>query len=141
MSKKRYDTNLASEFFVLSTLYRCGMDASLTLGNKKAVDIAVVLEEGKAVTVDVKAVAGKMDWLLGNTVPHQAPNHFLVLVSYEGNFSSALVMPRTWVLPSRAATQFVKVASNKKTRYIPRKAFLERGSAYENAWNLLRAQI
>ena len=141
MSKKGYDTNLASEFFVLSSLYRCGMDASLTLGNKKAVDIAVVLEEGKAVTVDVKGVAGKMDWLLGNTALHQAANHFIVLVSYEGHFSSASVMPRTWVLPSGEAMKFVKVASNKKTHYIPRKAFLERGNAYENAWSLLRAQV
>ncbi|MCI0428424.1 MAG: hypothetical protein L0Z46_10455 [Nitrospiraceae bacterium] len=37
----KYDTNLAAEFYVLSTLHRLGADASLTLGHKKAVDIFV----------------------------------------------------------------------------------------------------
>src|SRR3954471_20641077 len=63
--QRGYNTNLASEFYVLSALYRLGMDANLTLGNKKSVDIAVVLGPGHAITVDVKAVAGKMDWLMG----------------------------------------------------------------------------
>jgi hypothetical protein len=63
--QRGYNTNLASEFYVLSMLYRLGFDANLTLGNKKSVDIAVVLGPGRAITVDVKAVAGKMDWLMG----------------------------------------------------------------------------
>jgi hypothetical protein len=40
-----YNTNLASEFYVLSMLHRFGCDASLTLGNKKSVDIVVVPAE------------------------------------------------------------------------------------------------
>ena len=55
-SQHGYNTNLASEFYVLSMLYRLGLDANLTLGNKKSVDIAVVLGPGHAITVDVKAV-------------------------------------------------------------------------------------
>ena len=35
----KYNTNMASEFYVLSMLHRIGVDAALTLGNKKAVDI------------------------------------------------------------------------------------------------------
>lgn len=31
-TQRGYNTNLASEFFVLSILYRLGLDASLTLG-------------------------------------------------------------------------------------------------------------
>jgi hypothetical protein len=99
--KKGYDTNLASEFYVLSVLYRLGRDASLTLGNKKALDIAVILEEGRATTIDVKTVADKMDWLFGNKAPHQAPNHFVVLVSYESSFSRIAETPRVWVFPLR----------------------------------------
>ena len=38
----KYNTNLASEFYVLSMVHRLGVDASLTLGNKKAVDIIVL---------------------------------------------------------------------------------------------------
>ena len=37
-----YNTNLAAEFHVLSMLHRLGADATLTLGNKKGVDIVVV---------------------------------------------------------------------------------------------------
>ena len=37
-----YNTNLASEFYVMSVLCRLGLEANLTLGNKKAVDIVVV---------------------------------------------------------------------------------------------------
>ena len=81
MAQRGYNTNLASEFFVLSILYRLGLDANLTLGNKKSVDISVVLGPGRAVTIDVKAVKGKMDWLMGNVPDTAKPNHFVVLVS------------------------------------------------------------
>jgi hypothetical protein len=54
MSDKTYNTNLASEFYVLAALHRLGLDAVLTLGNKKSVDLAVVRDAGDSVTVDVK---------------------------------------------------------------------------------------
>ena len=84
--QRGYNTNLASEFYVLSMLYRLGFDANLTLGNKKSVDIAVVFGPGHAITVDVKAVAGKMDWLMGSSPDLPKLNHYVVLVSYEGLF-------------------------------------------------------
>ena len=101
MSVKSYATNLASEFYVLSLLYRLGFDASLTLGNKKAVDIVVVLDEGRAVTIDVKAVAGRSDWLLGNHDLPDAPGHFVTLVGYEGAFADAARPPRLWLTYDR----------------------------------------
>src|SRR5260370_9072441 len=76
--ERGYNTNLASEFYVLSMLYRLGLDANMTLGNKKSVDITVVLGPGHAVTIDVKAVAGKMDWLMGSTPDSPKPNHYVV---------------------------------------------------------------
>lgn len=138
MAQKGYLTNLASEFYIISVLSRLGYDASLTLGNKKRVDIAVVLAEGKALTIDVKAVAGKMDWLLGNTELHEAKNHFVVLVCYEGTFADATTLPRVWIVPSEELRSFTKIAGNNKTHYVPRKAFLETGGNYENAWHLLK---
>ena len=36
--KKKYNTNLAAEFHALSMLHRLGLEATLTIGNKKAVD-------------------------------------------------------------------------------------------------------
>ena len=141
MAQKGYQTNLASEFYVMSTLYRLGYDANLTLGNKKAVDIIVVLGEGQAATVDVKAVAGKMDWLFGNSPPHQAKNHYIVLLSFEGKFSEVGSVPRAWVFPSRKLVNFIKVAGNKTTRYVSRKAIIETGSEFENGWKLIEKEV
>jgi hypothetical protein len=42
MSEKGYNTNLASDFYGLSVLYRLGTDAVLPLNNKKSMYIAVV---------------------------------------------------------------------------------------------------
>ena len=57
----RYDTNLAAEFYVLSMLHRLGMEANLTLGNKKGVDIVLIRNPDEAVTIDVKGVAKRYD--------------------------------------------------------------------------------
>ncbi len=35
MSNKGHNTNLAAEFYILSMLYRLGINTHLTLGNKK----------------------------------------------------------------------------------------------------------
>src|SRR5687767_12079158 len=54
MGEISYNTNLAAEFFVLSSLHRLGLTATLTVGNKKSVDVVVVRSTGDAVTIDVK---------------------------------------------------------------------------------------
>ncbi len=138
MAQKGYLTNLASEFYVISTLCRLGLDASLTLGNRKRVDITVIIDEGKALTIDVKAVAGKVDWLLGNNPLQAAKNHFVVLLSYEGKFSDTSCLPKVWIVPSEKLASFVKVAGNNTTRFLSRKTFREDGKEYENAWGLLK---
>lgn len=60
-----YDTNLAAEFYVLSCLHRLGLTATLTLGNKKEMDIIVARSTGDSATVEVKGVAGTYDWRAG----------------------------------------------------------------------------
>jgi len=136
--QRGYNTNLASEFYVLSMLYRLGLDANLTLGNKKSVDITVVLGPGRAVTVDVKAVAGKMDWLMGSSPASEKPNHYMVLVSYEGGFGNAQQVPRCWVLRHDEVLPFVKTASGKgRMRYLPRTQVLASFGGREGAWHLL----
>lgn len=52
MSRAR--TNMASEFWFFSQLYRLGYTAYITLGNTKSVDIAVELRDKKLLTFDVK---------------------------------------------------------------------------------------
>ena len=136
--QRGYNTNLASEFYVLSMLYRQGLDANLTLGNKKSVDIAVVIGPGHAVTVDVKAVAGKMDWLMGSAPDEPKPNHYVVLVSYDGRFSDAQHAPRCWVLRHDEVLPLVNTAKGKgHMRYLSRKKVLDGFASREGAWKRL----
>jgi hypothetical protein len=130
-----YGTNLASEFFVMSMLHRLGMDAHLTLGNKKAVDIVVVHAPGLAVTVDVKAVAGKDDWLVGNPSGEPISRHFVVLLTYDGNFSNPQTAPRSWILPHGEFLELIQTA--KQMKYVRRSSVLkltQRAEAWELLW-------
>lgn len=137
MKQEGYNTNLASEFYVLSLLHRLGLDASLTLGNKKAVDLVVVRAAGDAVTIDVKAVAGKTDWLVGNPSPVPRANHFVVLVTYEGKFRDVGAVPRIWVLPHAEFLPLVKTAKPpSKMRYLPRTSIVPLVSR-NDAWQLI----
>jgi hypothetical protein len=136
--QRGYNTNLASEFYVLSMLYRLGLDANLTLGNKKSVDISVVLGPGHAVTIDVKAVAGKMDWLMGGIAESPKPNHYVVLVSYDSRFSHTRQVPRCWVLRHSEVLRLVKTAGGTgRMRYLSRKEVLTTLGEREGAWQLL----
>jgi len=138
--QRGYNTNLVSEFYVLSMLYRLGFDANLTLGNKKSVDIAVVLGPGHAITIDVKPVAGKMDWLMGNPGVSPRANHYVVLVSYDGRFDDAKQAPRCWVLRHEEVLPLIKTASGKgQMRYLPRRMVIERFSSLDNDWKRLSA--
>ncbi len=91
-----YNTNLASEFYVLSMLHRLGCDASLSLGNKKSVDIVLVREAGDVVTIDVKGLAGTTSWPVDN-VKKKADGHFLVFVSFLGKIGDHNVSPEVYI--------------------------------------------
>ena len=71
-------TNLASEFYILSVLHRLGLNAALTLANKKAVDIVIARDAGDAITIDVKGAAGKTGFFVSNVISRK--NHFVVFV-------------------------------------------------------------
>ncbi len=75
---KPYNTNLASEYYVLSTLYRLGFDAYITLGNKKSIDIILNLNDKKQITIDVKGLQGTTLFPLDNIDEALSkPNHFI----------------------------------------------------------------
>jgi len=131
-----YDTNLAAEFYVLSCLHRRGLMASLTLGNKKGVDIVVVREAGDAVTVEVKGVAKKYDWPANNLATQDPQRHFVALVSFEGEIDNPrMPAPRVWILPFpqiETYKRFYKERTN-----VPRAAVLAEAGEFENAWHLV----
>jgi hypothetical protein len=103
-----YNTNLAAEFHVLSVLYRLGTEASLTLGNKKSVDILVALPDGSTLTLDVKGLAGPYDWPSDNIGLPAPKSHFIALLSFEGRITDLLHSPNMWLIPANALSPCVK---------------------------------
>jgi hypothetical protein len=136
--QRGYSTNLASEFFVLSSLYRLGLAANLTLGNKKGIDIVVACGPGRAFTIEVKAVAGKNDWLVGQLGTSPKDHHFVVLVGYEGSFDAPDTPPKVWVFPHHELVPYIRTAKTGTARYISRKQVREQASGYAQRWDLLR---
>lgn len=128
----RYNTNLAAEFWVLCTLYRLGIEAHLTLGNKKSVDILVLRNSETMCTVDVKGLAGPYDWPADNVRIFDKPDHYYVFLSFEGRISDPLATPSVWVMPSDQVKTFIKEF---KTRSVVSRALVKKdGGRFRDAW-------
>jgi len=135
MSDKSYNTNLASEFYVLSSFHRLGLDAVITLGNKKSVDLAVVRDAGESVTIEVKGLAGKTSWPVDN-VKETKPQHFLVFVCYSGKIRKIEFTPEVWVIPSTKLAPFIYQAPGGR-KVVQRSKLLQEAQEYRNAWPLI----
>lgn len=134
----KYNTNLASEFHVLSTLHRLGADAALTLGNKKAVDIFVIQNDGNAVTIDVKGVAGPYDWPADNIKLQKQKNHFFILVSYNGKINDPELSPSIWIIPASKLKPYIKTYKTRKV--VSRALVRNNGEKYLHAWEQIVEQ-
>lgn len=131
----RYDTNLASEFYVLSILHRLGAEPSLTLANKKAVDIYVAASQDDFITIDVKGVARSYDWPASNIRDTKRRNHFYVLVCYEGMIRDPASTPSVWVIPSDKISSFMKKYKTRSN--ISRALVRKNGEEFRDAWDLI----
>ena|ERR1051325_1283117 len=131
---KGYNTNLAAEFYVLSALHRLGVEANLTLGNKKSVDIAVVRGAGDAVTVDVKGLAGKTNWPVDNF--RQRKGHFVVLVCFLGKINDTRVLPEIYVVPSKHIPALTYYAPGGR-KVIRLSKMRKDGGRFADGWNQL----
>jgi len=136
--QRGYASNLASEFYVLSALYRLGLAANLTLGNKKGIDIVVACDPGSAFTIEVKAVAGKNDWLVGQLGLTPRKHHFVVLVCYEAVFKDPDTRPNVWIFRHEEIIPFIRTSKTGTARYISRKQVRESASKNAQNWELLR---
>lgn len=130
-----YNTNLAAEFHVLSTLHRIGMEAMLTLGNKKSVDIIVVRNPSTILSIDVKGLAGKSGWPVDN-LRVARPDHFLALVCYAGRIDDPAFAPEVWIVPSEQLEALTYQAPGGR-RVVQRHAMMTHGASFRNAWQLL----
>ncbi|CAD5269116.1 conserved hypothetical protein [Alteromonas sp. 38] len=124
-----FNTGIAAEYFILSQLYRRGVEAYVSQGNKKAIDIRVVLENEKAISIDVKAVRGYSSLVVNNVVPTE--NHFWVFVIYNNKFEDLNVSPDVFVVPSDAVPTITKQWKEEKR--------VMKGdlTPYLNKWELL----
>lgn len=135
-----YNTNLASEYLMMSLLSRAGKDAYLSLGNKKGVDIVVTTPKGGYVIIEVKGVNENMDWMIGNSgrMP-SAPNMFYALIGFDGKIQDVNSPAKFYLIPSELLNVLgeYKKASNDKTTYLSHKHIRENYEKYLNNFEAL----
>ena len=134
-----YNTNLAAEFWVLSALYRIGVEAHLTLGNKKAIDIVIIGDVKNIITVDVKGLAGPYDWPADNIRDLNDPNHIYVFLSFENKIADTSSTPSVWVIPSMQLKEFM---IEYKTRTVVSRSLVKKnGTSFRDGWHLINKDI
>lgn len=95
---------LASKFYVLSVLHRLGADATMTFSQSDNVDITVVLESGRALTVDVKSLTGPLEWPVADF--RARAGHFLTFVWYPAS-SDPNTPPSVYIVASEELSRFL----------------------------------
>lgn len=137
-----YNTNLASEYLVMSLLNRVGKDAYLSLGNKKGVDIIVMTKSGAYTILEVKGVNKKSDdWLINNLgkLP-VAANLFYALVCFESQIKDITAQANFWIIPSMLLavdTEHKISKTNFKTVFLSHKWIKENYKEYLNSFQAL----
>jgi hypothetical protein len=135
-----YNTNLASEYLMMSLLCRAGKDAYLSLGNKKGVDIIVKTDNGAICVVEVKGVNKRNDWIIGNsgTLPN-SPNLFYALICFHGKIHELTTSASFWIIPSNKLSELTehKISKNEKTVFISNKYIRDNYEEYHNTFKLL----
>lgn len=135
--KNGFDTGIASEYLVLSMLYRLDIEAYITMGNKKSVDIWIMKDGTPNLSVDVKSVRDYDSIPVGNV--EAKDNHYVVFVIYNKKFGFKDVptLPEFYIVPS-------KVVIENRTRYELKHGgerfniFKNKIKDYENRWELLK---
>jgi hypothetical protein len=138
MKASGYNTNLAAEYYVLSMLYRYGADASLTLGNKKSVDI-VVLRGRTLLSIDVKGLAGKTIWALDN-LSDPTEDHYIALVSFLGRIHDCTIAPEVYILPSDHVERFIYRNPKGTRKGISPSRMRKEGAQYRDVWTQFLSQ-
>lgn len=128
-----FQTSMASEFLVMSMLYRLGLNAHLTLGNNKRVDIIVETDDDKMVTIDVKSVRRTDSIPVGNVKAKE--NHYVVAVIYKNKFNDVTALPDFYIVPS-------KVVAEKAVVYAtgPTDLFTKDIVEYKGKWEELKCK-
>lgn len=111
MKANGYNTGAASEYYVLSLLFRQGYEAYISTGNMKSVDIRVI-QNDKTLSIDVKAVQGYSSLIVNNIT--DKPNHFVVFLIYNNKFEDVSTIPDLYILPSSHVKDVAKTFKDQK---------------------------
>lgn len=135
---KGYNTNLASEYYVLSTLYRLGFDAYITLGNKKSIDIILNLNDKKQITIDVKGLQGKTLFPLDNLSEKlNKPNHFVIFLSFLNEMSDPTVLPEIYIMPFNEVKKYIYHNPKNTRKGINLSTLRKNCKKYKDYWAIL----
>ena len=136
---KGYNTNLASEYYVLATLYRLGFDAYITLGNKKGIDIILNLNDKKQITIDVKGLQGTTLFPLDNVNEHaDKPNHFVVFLSFLKKMSDPFILPEIYLLPHNSLKELMYHNPKGNRKGINLSTLRSTAPQAKDNWNILK---
>ena len=113
------------------------MSATLTLGNKKSVDIVVARDAGYAVTIDVKGLAGATNWPVDNLKAGRK-KHFIAFVTFLGRISDPSVLPEVYIVPSEDVSNLIYQNPAGNRRVIPLGRARKSWKKFQDAWELLR---
>lgn len=125
-----FNTGMAAEFFVLSQLFRMGLEAYLSQGNKKSIDIRVVHSPEQTISIDVKAVRGYSSLVVNNITA--SAHHFLAFVIYNNKFEQLETIPEVFIVPSNDVAAITK--HFKEERRVMKGDLLK----YKDNWGALR---
>jgi len=129
MRANSFNTGIASEYLILSKLYRLELEAYVSQGNKKSIDIRVIKENGVSISIDVKSVRGYSSLVVNNVEPNI--DHFLVFVIYNNKFDDLTIEPDIFVVPSVELYEITETYGQEKRVM---KGSLEK---YKNAWHYI----
>lgn len=134
-----YNTGLAAEFYVLSVLHRKGLSASMTLGNRKAIDIVVEAPD-RTITIDVKGMVSRTNWPLDNFKSEQRENHYIALVTFNNKIRDHAVQPTVYLVPAADIPRFLYVNPKGNRRTIQFSRMRDQGAQYLEAWGAFEAK-
>lgn len=97
--------DMAAKFFVLSVLHRLGLEATLTFSQNDNVDITIVQESGRALTVDVKTLSGSKEW---HVAPFRARDHHYVVFVWYPTTTDPSVLPTAYIVASERLQKLLK---------------------------------
>lgn len=142
MGEKGHNTNLAAEYYVLSILYRLGVNAHLTLGNKKSVDIVVEKDE-ELITIDVKGLRDTSCFPIDNWNKRDK-KHFLAFVTFLNKIDDPCILPEVFIVPSLELEMEHDELKGKSIIYknpkgnrivVEYRRLKKLGSKYKNRWD------